>query len=92
MTSRRLSPGLRITASRSIASDKNSAAARVAAGEKAKSAKSEIWLPFLNAYRTMCIAPSPDFLQALEGISTLRRAASLLDRGVGRLESDVKRT
>jgi hypothetical protein len=29
------------------------------------------WLPFLNTYRTMCTAPSPDFLQALEGISAL---------------------
>jgi hypothetical protein len=29
-------------------------------------------VPFLNAYRTMCIAPSPDFLPALEGISALR--------------------
>jgi len=32
-------------------------------------------LPFLDAYRTMCIAPSPDFLQALEGISALWVAA-----------------
>ena len=52
-----------------------SAAARVELGEKAKSSKSEIWLPFLDTYRTMCIAPSPDFLQALEGISALRLAA-----------------
>ena len=56
-------------------------AARDAAGEMAKTAKTEIWLPFLNAYRTMCIAPSPDFLLALEGISALRIAAELLDRG-----------
>jgi hypothetical protein len=33
------------------------------------------WLPFLDIYRTMCIAPSPDFLRALEGISALRVAA-----------------
>jgi len=33
------------------------------------------WLPFLNTYRTMCTAPSPDFLQALEGISALRVVA-----------------
>jgi hypothetical protein len=51
------------------------AAAHVGAGDKAKSAKTEIWLPFLDAYRTMCIAPSPDFLQSLEGISALRVAA-----------------
>ena len=24
-------------------------------------------LPFLHTYRTMCTAPNPDFLQALEG-------------------------
>jgi hypothetical protein len=29
----------------------------------------------LDIYRTMCIAPSPDFLRALEGISALRVAA-----------------
>ena len=28
-----------------------------------------------DAYRTMCIAPRPDFLRALEGISALRLAA-----------------
>jgi hypothetical protein len=29
----------------------------------------------LDTYRTMCIAPSPDFLQVLERISALRVAA-----------------
>jgi hypothetical protein len=32
-------------------------------------------LAALLEYRTMCTAPSPDFLQALEGISALRVAA-----------------
>ena len=27
---------------------------------------SEIWLPFLDTYRTMCLAPQPDFRQLLE--------------------------
>jgi hypothetical protein len=30
---------------------------------------------FLNTYRTMCTAPSPDFLEALEVISALWVAA-----------------
>jgi hypothetical protein len=25
-------------------------------------------LPFLNTYRTMCLAPNPDFLRILEGV------------------------
>src|SRR5947209_829840 len=36
-------------------------AARHGAGNTTKSAKSEIWLPFLDTYRTMCLAPQPDF-------------------------------
>ena len=51
-------------------------AAYVEAGVSAKSVKSEIWLPFLNAYRTICIAPSVDFLRALEG--NFRAAGSCL--------------
>jgi hypothetical protein len=35
----------------------------------------EIWLPFLDTYRTMCGAPSAGFLQALEGISGIWLAA-----------------
>ena len=26
------------------------------------------WLPFLKTYRTLCIAPNPDFLRLLDGI------------------------
>jgi hypothetical protein len=33
-----------------------------------KSAKSEIWLPFLDTYRTMCLAPQPDFRRVLAGV------------------------
>jgi hypothetical protein len=51
------------------------AAARLDARVSAKSAKSEIWLPFVDAYRTMCLAPNPDFLRTLEGIRQLQMAA-----------------
>jgi hypothetical protein len=33
------------------------------------------WLPFLNTYRTMCLAPQPDFLRILQDIRDLRLAA-----------------
>lgn len=33
------------------------------------------WLPFLNTYRTMCIAPEPDFKRVLEDIRELQLAA-----------------
>jgi len=52
-----------------------SAEARVIAGETANSAKSEIWLPFLNTYRTICIAPGPDIQRILEECRTLHSAA-----------------
>jgi len=29
------------------------------------------WLPFLNTYRTMCVAPEPEFRQLLQDIRTL---------------------
>jgi hypothetical protein len=38
-------------------------------------AKTEIWLPFLDTYRTMCLAPEPAFRRILEGIRDLRFAA-----------------
>jgi site-specific DNA recombinase len=37
--------------------------------------KSEIWLPFLDTYRTMCRAPEPAFRSVLEGIRELCPAA-----------------
>lgn len=33
------------------------------------------WLPFLNTYRTMCLAPEPDFRRVLEEIRDARLAA-----------------
>jgi site-specific DNA recombinase len=44
------------------------ASARVGTGEQANSAKNEIWLPFLDTYRTMCLAPEPPFQRVLEEI------------------------
>jgi hypothetical protein len=41
----------------------------------ANSTKTEIWLHFLNTYRTMCLAPGPEFQRILEGVGELRRAA-----------------
>jgi hypothetical protein len=35
----------------------------------------EIWVPFLETYRTMCCAPGPDFQQILEDVRGLRFAA-----------------
>jgi len=37
--------------------------------------ENSLWLPFLNTYRTMCIAPEPDFRRVLEEIRELRLAA-----------------
>ena len=36
---------------------------------------SESWLPFLNAYRTMCIAPGGNFQGVLEEVQDLQLAA-----------------
>src|SRR6516162_2217515 len=36
-------------------------AAQAAAGNRPNSAKTEIWLPFLDTYRTMCFAPDTAF-------------------------------
>ena len=44
----------------------------IAAGQEASktanSAKNEIWLPFLNTYRTLCLAPDPAFLRILQQV------------------------
>jgi site-specific DNA recombinase len=45
--------------------------ARQNAGNTANSAKRESWLPFLNAYRTMCMAPDEAFLAVLVGASQM---------------------
>jgi hypothetical protein len=41
----------------------------------AKRAKSEIWLPFLDTYRTMCLAPQPDFRRVLKDVRAMQLAA-----------------
>jgi hypothetical protein len=33
------------------------------------------WLPFLNTYRTMCVAPEPDFRHLLDEIRKIPIAA-----------------
>ena len=33
------------------------------------------WLPFLNAFRTMCLAPEPAFQRVLEQVGEMRVAA-----------------
>jgi hypothetical protein len=43
----------------------------------------KIWLPFLDAYRTMCVAPQPEFRRLLEGI----REMKLAERDVARAAS-----
>jgi hypothetical protein len=53
----------------------STAAARLEADETAKSAKNEIWLPFLDTYRTMCLAPQPDFRRVLEDVRAMQLAA-----------------
>jgi len=42
------------------------AAARVEAAEGAEMAQKQIWLPFVDDYRTRCIAPKPSFRIILE--------------------------
>jgi hypothetical protein len=41
-----------------------------AAADEVNSAKSEIWLPFLDTYRTMCLAPQIDFRRVLEQVNS----------------------
>ena len=50
--------------------------ARSMAAASGNSSKNEIWLPFLNAYRTMCVAPAPEFQRLLEQFPQLDLAAS----------------
>lgn len=45
-------------------------------GSKAgRSISEKLWLPFLNAYRTMCLAPEPDFRRVLDEVRDMRLAA-----------------
>src|SRR5580704_8598910 len=34
-----------------------------------------LWLPFLDTYRTMCLAPQPDFRRVLEDVRAMQLAA-----------------
>jgi hypothetical protein len=34
-----------------------------------------VWLPFLDTYRTMCLAPQPEFREVLEQVRSLLLAA-----------------
>ena len=34
-----------------------------------------VWLPFLNTYPTMCLAPQPDFRRVLEDVRAMQLAA-----------------
>jgi hypothetical protein len=45
------------------------------AGKMDDTAKKEIWLPFLNTYRTMCLVLPPEFRWVLEEIREMRLAA-----------------
>ncbi len=49
-------------------------AKRKAAGD-VSNGLSEIWLPFVDAYRTLCVCPPPDVRQVLDDIRQLRTAA-----------------
>jgi hypothetical protein len=51
------------------------AAARAAVDQTAKTAKTEIWLPFLDTYRTMCHAPEPALRRIFEDIRELHFVA-----------------
>jgi hypothetical protein len=44
-------------------------------GQAANSMRGVDWLPFLKTYRTMCLAPKPEFRRVLEEIRELRLAA-----------------
>jgi site-specific DNA recombinase len=46
--------------------DTTAIAAQSATSEEGDLAKSEIWLPFLDTYRTMCLAPQESFRSLLE--------------------------
>jgi site-specific DNA recombinase len=53
----------------------NDVAAHAAHDREADLAKSQIWLPFLDTYRTMCLAPDSEFRRTLKEIRELGIAA-----------------
>jgi hypothetical protein len=58
-----------------LLTEETTIAARASAAIQAKSAKKEIWLPFLNTYRTMCIAPESGFRRLLQDVRSFDTAA-----------------
>lgn len=58
-----------------LLADTTAMLARHEAGDGANSAKRESWLPFLNTYRTMCMAPTEGFRRILETVQSLAAAA-----------------
>ena len=60
---------------------------RYTAGTMAGLVKGEIWLPFLDTYRTMCVAPAGDFRRLLQQVSALQHVAGmreLIDIGINK--------
>jgi DnaJ domain len=43
--------------------------------ENARSCQGGVWLPFLDTYRTMCLAPQPHFRRVLEDVRQMQLAA-----------------
>ena len=43
--------------------------------ENTRSYQGGVWLPFLDTYRTMCLAPQPDFRRVLAGVLAMELAA-----------------
>ena len=58
-----------------LLAETNASVARSKAGNGGNSSKNEIWLPFLNTYRTMCVEPEPEFRRVLEDARGFRFAA-----------------
>jgi hypothetical protein len=51
-----------------LLAETNVSAAGAGAGEMASSAKTEIWLPLLEAFRNLCIAPTSDIRSTFEQV------------------------
>jgi hypothetical protein len=49
--------------------------AETAETENTRSYRGGVWLPFLDTYRTMCLAPQPDFRRVLEDVRAMQLAA-----------------
>ena len=57
--------------------------------ENTQRCREVLWLPFLDTYRTMCLAPQPDFRRVLEDVGAMQLAVGLrrelINNAVGRL-------